>query len=117
MNSILNFINSNPISAIIIISLTVLSMLFIIGWELPQKTVKSLTVFYREQKLFYIYPRSVSIFFERCFPINQNFVIPDIGDYIRVNKHGYKGYTMLKADTWEHEDLTWEQVVAIAKNH
>ena len=44
-------------------------------------------------------------------------MIPEIGDYIRVNKGSYKGYTMLKADTWEHVDLTWEEVVNIAKEN
>lgn len=117
MNTIIDFICNNPISAIIIISFTVLSIIFIIGWELPQKAVRALTVVYREQKLFKIYPRAISIFFERCFPINQDFVIPEIGDYIRVNKGSYKGYTMLKADTWEHKDLTWEQVKELANNN
>ena len=79
--------------------------------------MKLITIFYREQKLFKIYPRAISIFFERCFPVNQKFVIPEIGDYIRVNKGSYKGYTMLKADTWEHVDLTWEEVVNIAKEN
>lgn len=118
MNSIINFICNNPFSFMTISTIITLSLLFAIGFELPQKTVKFFTIIYREQKLFRIYPRAVSIFFERCFPINQKFVIPDIGDYIRVNKGSYKGYTMLKADTWEHKNLTWEEVVNIAKeNH
>ena len=117
MNSIIDFICNNPISAIIITSFTVLSIIFIIGWELPQKAVRALTVVYREQKLFKLYPRAVNIFFERCYPVNQKFVIPEIGDYIRVNKGSYKGYTMLKADTWEHKDLTWKEVVSIAKEN
>lgn len=117
MNSIINFICNNPISTIVISSFTVLSIIFIIGWELPQKAVRALTVVYREQKLFNIYPRAVKILFERCFPINQKFVLPEIGDYIQVNRHAYKGYKIMKHHTWEYVDLTWEQVVTIAKEN
>lgn len=117
MNSILDFICNNPFVSVIVSTIIILSLLFAIGFELPQKIVKLITIFYREQKLFGLFPRAISIFFERCFPINQRFVIPDIGDYIQVNRHDYKGYKIMKHQTWKYVDLTWEQVVAIAKEN
>jgi len=113
----MNFINNHPLVFSIIITFIVFGIAELYAFEVPSSIIRKITIFYREQKLFTLFPKRYGLLFCWCYPIKEVKELPNLGDYICVNKYSNKGYDLHTWGSFEYKHITWEEVKELASNN